>query len=158
MSARRPSPLRIGDPLPPVFDHATKLHIGYGIPVEGRRLDISADQEREHAFRGRVSGGRVVSLQGDRPTIPALGTLGVSELETALCAAAHAGHDEVVRRLCAAGVADRVVDTPPLAAAAVGRRASAARILTTRGANPVEAANFLRARGEDEAANWLMRR
>lgn len=167
MSARPRPPLRLGDPLPPVLDHRTKEHIGHAIPVEGTALVLSVQQEQLHAFRNRVSVGSAVrpTPMGAPPAIltDASGAVGVAtrvehDLEKALCAAAHAGSIEVVQALCRAGVAERVLDAPPLAAAAVGRQAAAARVLIAHGAKSTEASNFLRARGEDEAAAWLMRR
>lgn len=155
MSARPLPSLCLGDPLPHVLDHRTKEHIGHAIPVEGIALVLSAQQEQLHAFRSRVSAGTTPLVSA---TPSARGSRVKHDLEKALCVAAHAGSVEVVKSLCHAGVAECVHDAPPLAAAAVGRQATTARVLIAHGAKSIEACNFLRARGDHEAAEWLMRR
>ena len=171
MSVRRQPtvpPYREDAPLPRVYDEAGR-HVGTAIPVFGQSVYTAPEQANLHAFRrGLVCGRQQVSPPS--PPSAAVGatagglakptTIKSQELafERALCEAAASGSWHVLGPLIDTGYHTRVIENSPLAATAMTRRADVARYLVKEaGYSVTEAAVSLNAKGEVEAAAWLMR-
>jgi len=151
---------RVGQPLPRVTDALGK-HLGHVIPVEGRPVFSSPQQETLHALRRSHVESINPSTTGthcDDRSCPSHGRPEM-HLEKALGLAAGSGQTEIVEELLAAGAGSdgRVFAIPPLAVAAASRQTATAKQLHASGYDIMTSCNFLNKRGEHEAAAWLGR-
>lgn len=161
------------DGLPKVFN-STGAHVGHAVPVCGRSLTVSAEQEAMHAMRRHVSTGaqsvpRASAVALERLTKSATGAPVAAgghggtinrvdiALNKAVCVAAFEGSMECLDALIEANAHNIRALGSPLAAAAIGRKEESARMLVRAGCSVSESVAQLKTLSDHEAAAWLHR-